>query len=387
MQSNKLYKHKSFSSPAFTIVELLIVVVVIGILAAISLVTYSGIQQNAAASILKSDLKNASTQLDIDKVQDGHYPAYDSSGTGIPKSDSTTYEYTTDGTTYCLSATSTRAGVGAFHISNTSGTVQDGVCGGHTAPGEDNTAITDGTPIQNITSTNCPTSRTRAVDARDNHTYWVQKLDDGKCWMLTNLAYGGGGNNTYGDVKAMATGTSANNLTEPRYYIPPNANPTTEPVNPSSSNDGTGQYGYFYNWCAAMGGQIDTPACSQLPSTPIPEAGLPDVSISICPTGWRLPTGGSNSEFVALNNAINGGLTNTNEGLLSVWLGQLGGSMYITTIENQGNQGKYWSSTMYNPSFYTTGRSANYLLFSDTLVSNSSSRGASVGNAVRCLAI
>jgi prepilin-type N-terminal cleavage/methylation domain-containing protein len=42
----------------FTIVELLIVIVVIAILAAISVVAYSGIQQRAKASAAKSDLRN-----------------------------------------------------------------------------------------------------------------------------------------------------------------------------------------------------------------------------------------------------------------------------------------------------------------------------------------
>lgn len=46
--------------------------------------------------------------------------------------------------------------------------------------------------MQLITSANCPATRIRAVDARDNRTYWVQATPDGKCWMLTNLAYAGG---------------------------------------------------------------------------------------------------------------------------------------------------------------------------------------------------
>lgn len=77
---------------------------------------------------------------------------------------------------------------------------------------------------------------------RDNRTYWVQKLADGRCWMLTNLAYAGGGNNSYGDVKALTVGTT-NSYTQPHYFIPTGANPTNEPANPSTSTTGTGQYG------------------------------------------------------------------------------------------------------------------------------------------------
>ena len=47
----------------FTIVELLIVIVVIGILAAITVVAYTGIQQRARVAVLMSDLKQAQTQL------------------------------------------------------------------------------------------------------------------------------------------------------------------------------------------------------------------------------------------------------------------------------------------------------------------------------------
>ena len=141
----------------------------------------------------------------------------------------------------------------------------------------------DGTYIQAITSANCPAGRTRAVDARDNHTYWVQKLADGRCWMLTNLGYAGGGTNTYGDVKSFADGTGlVGSFTSAQYYvIPSTVNYTVEPSQPSISTDGTGQYGYLYNWCAAMGAQTATSACANA-LTPVP-----DQSVSACPAGWR----------------------------------------------------------------------------------------------------
>lgn len=44
------------SSSAFTIVELLIVIVIIGILAAITIVSYSGLTQKATTAALQSDL-------------------------------------------------------------------------------------------------------------------------------------------------------------------------------------------------------------------------------------------------------------------------------------------------------------------------------------------
>ena len=48
---------------AFTIVELLVVVVIIGILATISVVSYNGIREKAQIALLKSDLKNSSTLI------------------------------------------------------------------------------------------------------------------------------------------------------------------------------------------------------------------------------------------------------------------------------------------------------------------------------------
>lgn len=120
------------SKQGFTIVELLIVVVVIGILAAISLVAYNGVTRNAAAATLRSDLKNASTQLDIARVQTGNYPTGNRSD--LNRSEGTTLEYSSDGTTYCLSASSTKAGLISFHLDSTAGAIEDELCNGHTAP-------------------------------------------------------------------------------------------------------------------------------------------------------------------------------------------------------------------------------------------------------------
>jgi prepilin-type N-terminal cleavage/methylation domain-containing protein len=49
---------RNVKSSGFTIVELLVVIVVIGILAAITIVTYAGISRKATISALQSDLAN-----------------------------------------------------------------------------------------------------------------------------------------------------------------------------------------------------------------------------------------------------------------------------------------------------------------------------------------
>ncbi len=58
----------------FTIVELLIVIVVIGILAALVLNTFSGVQARARDAQRQTDINSVATQLEIYYNDNGHYP-------------------------------------------------------------------------------------------------------------------------------------------------------------------------------------------------------------------------------------------------------------------------------------------------------------------------
>lgn len=60
----------------FTIVELLIVIVVIGILAAIVITTYAGIQAKARNAKRQTDLNSIQTNLEAYFSTNGHYPSY-----------------------------------------------------------------------------------------------------------------------------------------------------------------------------------------------------------------------------------------------------------------------------------------------------------------------
>lgn len=108
----------------FTIVELLVVIVVIGILAAITIVSYTGITSKAVASTLQADLSGASNKLKIWQLSNdsGDYP--ETIDCNIP--DSTTnlcirpsgtnsYSYTVDNIsrprTFSLTETSTNGAV------------------------------------------------------------------------------------------------------------------------------------------------------------------------------------------------------------------------------------------------------------------------------------
>ena len=66
----------------FTIVELLIVIVVIGILALLVITTYSGIQQKARNSKRQSDVKSLQTQIEAFFSQNGYYPSRTDLNTG-----------------------------------------------------------------------------------------------------------------------------------------------------------------------------------------------------------------------------------------------------------------------------------------------------------------
>jgi type IV pilus assembly protein PilA len=59
----------------FTIVELLIVIVVIGILAALVITTYSGIQAKARNAKRQTDIQSLQTQIEAFFSQNGYYPS------------------------------------------------------------------------------------------------------------------------------------------------------------------------------------------------------------------------------------------------------------------------------------------------------------------------
>lgn len=58
----------------FTIVELLIVIVIIGILAAITIVAYNGIQVRSRDTIRVSDLRTIHKAIELYKAENGTYP-------------------------------------------------------------------------------------------------------------------------------------------------------------------------------------------------------------------------------------------------------------------------------------------------------------------------
>ena len=114
----------------FTIVELLIVIVIIAILAAIVIVSYNGITERAIETSMKSDLRNAADSLEVDKASKGAYPASANeanSGQGLKASNGSTLTYEPSGDSFCVSITNPRVPA-QLRLRSTEGQIVEGRC-------------------------------------------------------------------------------------------------------------------------------------------------------------------------------------------------------------------------------------------------------------------
>src|SRR5680860_492070 len=208
----------------FTIVELLVVIVVIGVLAAITIVSYSGISQKATVVSLISDLDNASKQLKLYQVEYSSFPTtLTSNCPTAPIND----------TKYCLKTSS-------------GNTFSYSTLGVATSPDGFGLKATNGTTNYTITNNSAPVvMSTLAITDSAN---WLAVGT--QVWAKANL-----------NVGTMVTGVTAqtNNATLEKYcYSDTESNCTT--------------YGGFYQWDEAMqyvttqGAQGICPAGSHIPS-------------------------------------------------------------------------------------------------------------------------
>ena len=121
----------------FTIVELLIVIVVIGILAAITIVAFNGVQKKAQVGAVSAALSQVSKKLELYKVDNSTYPST-LTAAGIDTAGSTTYQFSVDTSTnpqtYCVTATN---GTTSYKADSVNTSPVSGACAGHGVGGVD----------------------------------------------------------------------------------------------------------------------------------------------------------------------------------------------------------------------------------------------------------
>lgn len=287
--------------------------------------------------------------------------------------------------------------------------------------------------IQDMTTSICdsvnePNSTLRVVDIRDDTIYTIGKLADGRCWLLDNLALDLTSStvlnnlttdNTNADATALGylKGTTTrdpstdpdgnyatagvSNWTSGQSYSVPLVNVSSKDIVPVGYyDDVVGEYfddivkdevingawsvGGYYNLCAASAGSY----CYG--NGDISGKASGDMTADICPSNWRVPTGGTSGEYRTLTNTIiNDDITyiEDHDSVASIRIAlrlPLSGNYYNDGAYGQGAYGYFWSSTNY-------GRTSMYYLDVDALagelnIDSNNGSTATDGISVRCIA-
>ena len=212
-------------------------------------------------------------------------------------------------------------------------------------------------------------SVTALTDNRDNGTYAVAKLADGKCWMIENLRL---------DDSAELSTTNTHNPSLPitNVYGSTTSNhlsPTTDPTQTAwctaydaacidqsmlatnnttlftnntasnySASSNVYSYGNYYNWYSATGGNGKY------------STGSVNISGDICPSGWHLPTGNDASgEFGVLDIAMGGtGASQRTAEASNRWRTYPNNFVYSgyvndSSVHYRNSSGYYWSASGY----------------------------------------
>jgi len=124
-------KKTSVHNQAFTIVEVLIVIIVIGILASITVISYNSIKDNANGEAVSTDLQTTASELTKYKNQNGNFPSSSGVFTSSIKNANTsgdttyTYFYSAGDNGYCLEAAGHDM---TYHITDGSTDTVEGPC-------------------------------------------------------------------------------------------------------------------------------------------------------------------------------------------------------------------------------------------------------------------
>ena len=274
------------------------------------------------------------------------------------------------------------------------------LCGTNGTGGSLTTAPTDGTA--NLTSV------TALTDERDNQTYAIARLADGKCWMIenlrlentattgaTNTALAQGYNSSFTGLANpesadFDSSTTANSLystdgsTEntisgsyqdtrfPRYN---NFN-TQQRAETPATDANTYSYGNYYTWAAAIADTTHYKSGDH-------------GTTSICPIGWRLPQGNTTtSGFGKLDVDMGGtGTTQSTREASNRWRKYPNNFLYsggfdTSSANNRGGYGYYRSSTA-----GSDGNSYGLSLLSSRVYPGTGYGGKYYGQGIRCTAI
>ena len=268
------------------------------------------------------------------------------------------------------------------------------------------------------------------TDQRDNNTYAIAKLADGKCWMIENLRLADK-DSSNNDIELSATNTNSPSLPLTNIYDATNpttsnhlsastnptstawcssnsadcddqsmlytGNTTERGANPTTSAN-TYSYGNYYNWYSATAGNGKY-STSTNNST---------VAGDICPTGWTLPIGGqntvnTNNNFYVLTKTLMGNVepnqnnsngyghydntpVNTSGDTATKAIRKYpnnflySGDVTGSSVSYRGSLGSYWSKSAYSSS------STYGLYFFSSYVYPSGNYTKYYGFSVRCLA-
>jgi len=126
-------RNRSISSrltSAFTIIELIVVISIIGILAAITVVSYGSWKQSTITTQLKSDLNGVVGAMENARTFNNTYPIDVNSLTTFTKSSGVTLSggSSDGGKTYCVNAVNSQFPSLSYHVDSSNTVVQSGAC-------------------------------------------------------------------------------------------------------------------------------------------------------------------------------------------------------------------------------------------------------------------
>ena len=191
-------------------------------------------------------------------------------------------------------------------------------------------------------------------DTRDGNFYTVKKLADGNVWMTENLRL----------IDKTISSADSNLPEGETWTIPASSTSGFKSYNTNNAYlDST--YGGYYTFYTATAGTGGTNLATDGANAPS----------SICPKGWRLPTGGDSGEFKTLYSNYNSSALMRDEPNFT-----LSGYVSNGSVLDQGGYGYFWSSTV------DGANGAYYLYLNSSDVYPAYGNGKSDGFSVRCMA-